>query len=258
MKLVHLETVDSTNIYAKKLIENNQKQSQQAASASPLADLNGTVIYADEQTAGHGRLGRPFYSPSQTGIYMSLIYAHDVITNPALITASTAVAVSRVLDEAFGVQIQIKWVNDLYLNGKKVCGILTEGHVDAARAEVTAAVVGIGINISTQDFPDEIARKAGGILNEDQQFDKEKLIEQIAKECLNIYDSTQLTQNAFAEYRRRSMLIGKQVTVHPVIDCAEKDYPATVTDITEDAKLKVRLNDKTEQLLDSGEVSLIL
>lgn len=256
MKLVHLTTVDSTNIYAKKLL----------AAAQP-SDLNGTVVYADSQTAGHGRLGRPFYSPDGTGIYMSIIYvpgsqnvpfAPTTISSPALITASTAVAVCRVLDKAFNVKTQIKWVNDLYLGGKKVCGILTEGHVDSARAAVTAAVVGIGVNVSTQNFPQEISNKAGGILNGPLQFDRENLITQIANDCLEIFDSPEKTKQAFKEYRERSMLIGRQITVHPVIDCAEKDYQAKVTGITDEAKLQIQTADGTIQTLDSGEVSLIL
>lgn len=257
MKLLHFETIDSTNSYAKKMLADCEKLG--------LAELSGTVVYADEQTAGHGRLGRTFYSPAQTGIYMSLIYVpiadnnNGIITNPAIITASTAVAVCRAIDKTFGITTQIKWVNDIYFEGKKICGILTEGHVDIEKQAVTAAVVGIGINISTQDFPSEIKNKAGGIIKDTAvHFDREKLISQIAQDCLMIYDSTQLSKAAFAEYRERSMLIGKAVTVHPVIDCAEKDYPATVLDITEDAKLLVQLPEGTKQALDSGEISLIL
>lgn len=260
MQLIHLPTVNSTNIYSKQLIDDAAK------SGHPLIELNGTVVYADTQTAGHGRLGRPFYSPSDTGVYMSLIYVPQnaqnqpaAITNPALITATTAVAVCRQLDKVFDVKTQIKWVNDIYLKSKKICGILTEGYVDTVSSSITAAVIGIGINISTKDFPAELSNKAGGIIQDAPiQFDREKLISQIAQDCLLLYDSTQLSHNAFLEYRERSILTGKTVVVHPVIDCAEKDYLATVLDITDEAKLLVELSDGTKQTLDSGEVSLIL
>lgn len=251
MKVIHFETINSTNIYAKELIKQT---------SFPF-ELNETVIYADTQTAGHGRMNRPFYSPDKTGIYMSLIYAPNEkpITDPALITASTAVAVCRILDKTFGVSTQIKWVNDIYLNGKKVCGILTEGHFDAAKGVISAAVIGVGINICTTNFPDGIRNKAGGIVKDSlNQAEKEKLIEEIAKDCIKIYDSPQLQQEAFSEYRERSFITGQQVTVCPVIDNAAQNYEATVVGITDDAKLQVRLEDGTEKFLESGEISLKL
>lgn len=251
MKVIHFKTINSTNIYAKEML----------TKANSVQDLNETVIYADEQTAGHGRMNRSFYSPNQTGIYMSLIYSpapEKAITNPALITASTAVAVCRILDAEFSISSQIKWVNDIYLNDKKICGILTEGHIDLAAGSISAAVIGIGINLFTQSFPEEIQNKAGSVCeqNNTATFNKENLIKQIAKECIKIYDSPQLLKETFSEYRKRSFLSGKLVTVKPVIDNTEKDYQATVISITDDAKLHVRLEDGTEKILDSGEISL--
>ena len=120
MKLVHLKTIDSTNAEALRLL----------AAAQNVRDLDQTVIAADEQSAGRGRLKRAFYSPAKTGVYFTAIYAPAApIDDPALLTACAAVAVCRSLKEFFGVEAKIKWVNDVYVNNKKVCGIIGRAHV---------------------------------------------------------------------------------------------------------------------------------
>lgn len=250
MELLHFKTIDSTNLYAKKLISEQEEKH----------NLHETVIYADTQTAGHGRMGRSFFSPDGTGIYMSLIYyPKEKLQNPALITASTAVAVCRLIDKTFNIETQIKWVNDIYYKGKKICGILTEGNIDFSSSSIKSVVIGIGINLNTQNFPEEIQTRAGSILcdcSNMDSFNKEQFISVLAEECFKLYESQTLIKKAFEEYRSRSLLIGKQVTVKPLIDNNIKDYPATVVDITDDAKLIVQTENGTKQTLDSGEVSL--
>ena len=154
MKLVHLTTIDSTNAEALRLL----------SAAQNVRDLDQTVIAADQQSAGRGRLKRAFYSPAKTGVYFTAIYAPSApIEDPALLTACAAVAVCRSLKEFFNADAKIKWVNDIYLNNKKVCGILAEGHL-GSDGKIRAAAIGIGINIYPSDFPADISARAGAVL----------------------------------------------------------------------------------------------
>ena len=244
----HFETIDSTNTYALKLLDENKES---------IEKLNGTVIFADSQTAGRGRMNRPFYSPEKSGIYLSLIYVpEEPVTNAAIYTATAAVGVCRAVKKAFGVETAIKWVNDVYLNNKKICGILTEGYFDYKTTKITAAVIGIGVNISTKDFPLEIKNKAGSILENSDSSQREFLLNQIASEVYDIYSSREKTALAMKEYKEKSFLTGKRVEVHPVISQKET-YFATVLGISDEAKLIVKTDSGQELYLDSGEVSVV-
>ena len=114
----YFEELDSTNRYLKELA---------AKDARP-----GTVIIANRQSAGRGRLGRKFFSPGEKGIYMSILLRPDIpLERAVLITSMAAVAVARAIERVSGIEAKIKWVNDIFLKGKKVCGILTEAGIDA-------------------------------------------------------------------------------------------------------------------------------
>ncbi len=268
MNLIHFTTINSTNSYAKVLCE----KAINLQNKESLLNLHGTVITAQTQTSGRGRLGRSFYSPDKSGLYMSMIFipkrAEQISQgntenfkpvaqlSPTLFTTIAAVAVCHILDKNFGIHTQIKWVNDIYLNGKKVCGILTEGVVDAISGKIEAIIIGIGINVGPCDFPAEIKERAGAVGNAEVGKDEiTQLAKQIAEESFTLFSKADVA-TTMNEYRERSFLIGKNVIVHPVIDNASSDYSATVTDICEDGKLRVRLADGTEKLLDSGEVSV--
>ena len=124
----------------------------------------GTVLIAESQTAGKGRLGRHFTSPPGTGIYFSLLLRpHCTAEKSLFITTTAAVAVCEAIEQVTGLNPQIKWVNDIYLNEKKVCGILTEASVDFENGGLNWAVLGIGINIAVpkEGFPEEIRSIAG-------------------------------------------------------------------------------------------------
>lgn len=242
------QKIDSTNTEAKRRL----------AEASDVRSLNHTVIIASSQTAGRGRLGRSFYSPDGSGLYLSVIYAPDEkIESPALLTATAAVGVCRALFSVYGADAKIKWVNDIFMRGKKVSGILAEGFTDFERALISCAVVGIGVNIAPQTFPSEIADIAGSVLDDKEADTKRSaLAAAIVNEVLSIYTSGKKGfVRAMEEYRRRSLLTGKTVRVHPVINGAES-YEAEVTGIGEDAKLIVKTEDGKERFLDSGEVTL--
>ena len=242
------QKIDSTNTEAKRRL----------AETSDVRSLNHTVIVASSQTAGRGRLGRKFYSPDSSGLYLSIIYApKEKIESPALLTATAAVGVCRALLSVYEADAKIKWVNDIFMRGKKVSGILTEGLTDFERGGISCAVVGIGVNIAPQNFPRDIADIATSVL-EDKDADTKRsaLAAAIVNEVLSIYVSGKKGfLRAMEEYRERSMLTGKTVTVHPVVDGAEA-YEAEVTGISEDAKLIVKTGDGKERLLDSGEVTL--
>lgn len=146
--LIVLDTVDSTNLYAKKLA------SQGAA--------HGTVVIADCQTAGRGRLGRSFASPKGLGLYCSVILRLNLPTEQLMnLTVFTAEAARRAFLEAFGVETGIKWINDLVFERKKLCGILTELGF-SSQGTPDYAIVGIGINCNhlPSDFPEEVALMA--------------------------------------------------------------------------------------------------
>jgi BirA family transcriptional regulator, biotin operon repressor / biotin---[acetyl-CoA-carboxylase] ligase len=243
------ETIDSTNTEAKR----------RCTESSDVRRLDRTVVIAAQQTAGRGRLGRSFYSPSGSGLYLSLIYAPEGgITSPAVLTASAAVGVCRALKNVYGADAQIKWVNDVFMHGKKICGILAEGVTNFETGQIDCAVVGIGINILPGSFPPELADTAGSVLaGGDADTKRSMLAASVVKNVLGIYTAGKdgIVQS-MQEYRGRSLLTGRTVTVYPVINQMGKKYTAVVQGITDDAKLIVKDSDGQIQELDSGEVTL--
>lgn len=261
MKLFHLKKIDSTN-------EEALRRLRACLGAQEIRALDKTIILADEQSAGRGRMKRAFYSPADAGLYFTAIHApQNPIQDPAALTAMAAVAVCRSLKEFFGVDAKIKWVNDIYIDGKKVCGILAEGHL-GADGKISAAAIGIGVNIYASDFPQEIADRAGAIFgaaekSSQAQDTRERLAQDISQKLFDLLEGGQKqAQGAVAckaaldEYRARSFIIGKAVTVIPVIGDERSAYPATVLGIDNEARLLVRLNDGSERALSSGEISI--
>ena len=159
------ETIDSTNTYAKKLAAQDASKYHQA------------IITAESQTAGRGRIGRTFESPAGTGVYLSLIITpKGGITQPAVITASAAVAVCRAIKKLYDVQPAIKWINDIYVQNdgvlKKAVGILTEGITNFETGLIESAVIGIGVNIKpSADIKKSAAKDIAGFLTEAPQID---------------------------------------------------------------------------------------
>lgn len=282
MELIQYKTIDSTNTEALRRL----------SSAKDIRSLDQTVIAAYEQTAGRGRLKRAFYSPAKTGIYFTAIHApKEPIQAPAKLTAAAAVAVCRSLEELFKVDAKIKWVNDIYVAEKKVCGILAEGHI-SPDGHIDAAAIGIGINIYPSDFPAEIASRAGAVLGGADSFgspenfgssDNRAQSQEAAasSDCkakkqardIRLELARDVSQKLFglledgaqkpgnweataAEYAARSFIVGKTVTVIPVIGDERSSYAATVLGIDKEARLLVRLNDGSERALSSGEISI--
>ncbi len=184
------DTLDSTNAEAKR----------RALSGAS----NGSVVIANCQTAGRGRMGREFYSPKDTGIYFSMILRPQIPTQEAVqMTAAASVAVCQAVEKVCGLSLSIKWVNDLYLDGKKVCGILTE-------AVGSVIIVGIGINCNTV-FEGELAEIAGSLFVSGDEM-RCRLAAELVNRISRLEEDI-LHQAWLDEYKRRSMILGKKVTV---------------------------------------------
>ncbi len=237
-----MKSVDSTNTAVKAL----------ATQGAP----EGTVIAAEEQTGGRGRLGRRFYSPAGTGVYFSVLLRPYVkALDATLITTAAAVAVASSIETVTGTDAKIKWVNDVFCHGKKVCGILTEGAFDMESGGLEYAVLGIGINIKRPagGYPPEISHVAGAVYEsgEPEAETRSRLIAAVLTKFWVYYNN--LTDKAFLpEYRSRSFVIGKDVDVI-MGDALRK---ARAVDIDDECRLVVRYEDGVIEALSSGEVSI--
>lgn len=281
--------IDSTNTYAKRILAEcgNLRDSSGQLTASG-KKYHKAVIVAESQTAGRGRLGRTFVSPEKTGIYISVIYApKGGITNPARLTASAAVAICRAIKNVLrtmpdgtNIEPQIKWINDIFVGGKKVCGILAEGVANFESGMIEAAVVGMGINIKKNKtaFEGELASVVGTLEEAvemtssnnskspasqppaDIKISRTQVAAEIAGQVLKIFEedaTSPATHKAIIEeYKEASFLLGQELTVYPLIGDEKSSYKATATDIDENAGLIVTLKDGSKRTLSSGEVTL--
>lgn len=230
--------IDSTNDQAKRLIADG---------------LSGSaVILAEHQTAGKGRRGRPFYSPYKTGLYMSLVFQpKNSISEAVYITSAAAVAVVLAIENLTGKSPKIKWVNDIYLDGKKVCGILTEAVTNIELHSVQNIVVGIGINISTQEFPQEISSIAGSL--NPQNLSRNRLAAEIINLLLDFAENPN-NRTYLSVYKSRSMVIGREIYYYK----DDEVISATALAINNDGSLAVRNADGSISTLRSGEITLRL
>ena len=216
-----------------------------------------TVIAAERQHSGKGRLGRSFYSPQNTGIYFSVILRPRMPVEDALyITTAAAAAAAEAIEEICGKQAGIKWVNDIFIDGKKVCGILTEASIDMESGSLAYAVLGIGVNVAPPegDFPAELTAIAGSVCQagEYRPGMRSRLLAAILDHFYAYYKAFPARQ-FLDSYRGRSILTGKTVTVHR----GDRQYPAQVTGIDDCCRLCI-LRDGQPELLSSGEVSVRL
>jgi BirA family biotin operon repressor/biotin-[acetyl-CoA-carboxylase] ligase len=236
------KTVDSTNTAVK----------AHAAQGAP----EGTVIVAVEQTGGKGRRGRSFYSPAGSGIYFSILLRPSVkALDATLITTAAAVAVASSIETVTGVEAAIKWVNDVFCRGKKVCGILTEGSFDMESGGLEYAVLGIGVNIKEPEagYPPEVSLVAGALYEngEPEAETRSRLIAEILKRFWGYYKK--LSDKAFLmEYKARSFVISRDVDVIS----GDASRRARVLDIDDDCYLIVRFENGTVEALSTGEVSI--
>jgi BirA family biotin operon repressor/biotin-[acetyl-CoA-carboxylase] ligase len=232
---VHRE-IDSTNDEAKRLIADGKK--------GPL------LILAETQTNGRGRQGKSFYSPERSGMYMTFAFPSKLPLDAAVsATTAAAVAVFLAIRDLTGIETEIKWVNDLYYRGKKVCGILTEAISDFEMGEVQNLIIGVGINVKSAEFPAELAGIAGtlGADNLHRNALAARIVDRLL-ECLGGLGSGA----HLALYRAHSMVIGREIeyTRNGVTEVGD------ALDIDEDGWLIVRGKDGKRILLNSGEITV--
>lgn len=237
-KIFVLDTVDSTNNYAK----------QRALAGGG----NGEVVVANEQTAGRGRLGRSFFSPADTGIYMSFLLQPCLpLEEAVLFTLTAAVAVCMAVEACTDKKPQIKWVNDIFLDGKKICGILTEAISDFETGVAQSVIVGIGLNVKTEQvqFPKALRSVAASLNTPGLQRNYLAACEiNYFLRLAGTLDRAQILR----EYKKRSFVLGR--TIQYIKNGVS--YTAQAVDINEQGNLIVRFSDGTQDVLRSGEISI--
>ena len=208
----------------------------------------GTVVIAGTQTAGRGRQGRTFFSPEGTGVYMSLLLRPDNLEHPERITVTAAVAAAKAIETVSGKSAKIKWVNDVFLDGRKVCGILTEGGQTADGG--FWAVLGIGVNLMPphQTFPEELRNIAGTVLPDETDGLRERFIACMLDEFYALYTRAD-RRTLYDAYCSRDMLCDREV----YITINGEESSAHAEGISPDFGLIVHLPDGSTKTLRSGE-----
>ena len=239
-KIQYFDSLASTNTYAKELANQGAPE--------------GTVIIADHQTGGRGRLGRSFSSPAGMGIYLSVILRPDCYPQELMhLTCATGVAASNAVETATGITPKIKWTNDLVLNKRKLGGILTELSINPLTHKVDWAVVGIGINCcqKTEDFPEEIRDIACslGLAQQDMPPLFAALIQSLAYMRRNL-----LTEkaNIMAAFTDRCITIGSEISILR----GDTVRHGKAVDVDDDGGLIVAFPDGAKETVSSGEVSI--
>ena len=231
------DTLDSTNREAQRLLA--------AGADCPM------LLLSEEQTAGRGRRGRAFYSPAGEGLYMTLaLRPRAALSQAALLTAAAAVAVAQAVEAVTGRECQIKWVNDVYLDGRKLCGILTEASGSFEEDTLRSACVGVGVNVRTRDFPAAFADRACSLWP--QPVSRNRLAAEIAARLLD-FASDLAARRFLDEYRRRSLVLGRTVA----FTRGGEERRALAVGIGRDGQLLVRRADGSEEALNAGEVRIL-
>lgn len=239
-EIYYFDSIDSTNTKAKELAEEGHP--------------SGTLVVADRQTAGKGRRGRSWESPTGIGIFMTLMLKPEINPNNAsMLTLVAAMATTRAIRRVTGVPAMIKWPNDIVMNGKKVCGILTE--MSAQFDYINHIVIGIGINVHNEDFPEEIAQTASSLyLESGQHIHRASLIEAFLEEFEDVYAEylkTEDMEGLQKEYDAMLVNRGRQVRV---LDPKEP-FEGKAMGITKKGELIVDTWE-SRKLVSSGEVSV--
>ncbi|HGA1493398.1 TPA: bifunctional biotin--[acetyl-CoA-carboxylase] ligase/biotin operon repressor BirA [Streptococcus suis] len=232
---VHLNAdSDSTQLDAKQGIE--------AGHTSP------ALYLAPYQNKAKGRFGRPFYASKSGGIYMSLRLSPNV---PFLefkpYTILAAAAVVKAIQSLCDLDVQIKWVNDIYLGQKKVAGILTEAISSMENQRVTDVIIGVGINVHIDDFPKELRQSAGNLFDDQPPFTRNQLIAAIWKAFLETDD-----KELIALYKEKSLVVGQQVSFVE----NQVEYKGTAIAVTDTGNLVIQLDNGKAKIISSGEISL--
>ena len=240
-EVLYFDTIDSTNTKAQELAEKGYP--------------SGTLVVADKQESGKGRRGRSWVSPSGTGIFMTLMIKPDINPNNAsMLTLVAALAVAKAITSVTGEEALIKWPNDIVVNGKKVCGILTE--MNAQFDYINHIVVGIGINVHNESFPDEISQMASSLMIEagGKRFHRAQIIAETMSYFEQYYDTFLKTQDLSALVREYDELLVNRNKSVRVLDPKEP-FDGKAMGITPKGELIVDTWE-SRKLVSSGEVSV--
>lgn len=240
-KVLYYDTTDSTNLRAKE--------------AAEAADSHGLLVIADSQEAGRGRRGRNWTCEKGEALAMSFVLKPKLACDKlSMITLLAAVAVSRAIERVSGLANAIKWPNDIVIHGRKVCGILTE--MSTQEDYVNHVVVGIGVNVNTAHFPEEIKDMAGSLFTESgKRVKRAELAAAILEEFETIYEQFEQTENLSflqEEYNHKLVNIGKDIKVVS----HDGERKGSSGGINETGELYVTFEDGTRELVYSGEVSV--
>lgn len=238
---IFLESVGSTNNYAKKIAEEGAAE--------------GTLVIAEEQTGGKGRRGRSWATPKGSNIAMTLLLRPQIRPEHASrLTLLMAMAVARGIRRTTGLEAVIKWPNDVVVNGKKVCGILTE--MNSEVDYINYVVIGTGINVNQETFPEEIAQTAGSLCLElGRRIVRAGLIAAVMEELEHIYETFVLTEDLsglYEEYNGLCINCGRQIRVLE----PGNEYTGTTDGINEKGELVVRRENGEQTCVYAGEVSV--
>ena len=235
------KTTSSTNEVAKKLALSGAK--------------HGTVVISEEQTQGKGRMGRSFYSPANTGIYMSIILRPTLTAmDSVLITTSSSVAICDAIHKVTGIECQIKWINDIYINNKKIGGILTEASTNFESGTIDYLILGIGINFNNpkDNFPDDLKEIADSLYNGNSNgINRNILCAEILNNILSIIPKIK-DYNFISEYKKRSIILNQEI----MYTSGGIYSKGRAIDINNDGSLVIKHDDGSIKILNSGEISI--
>lgn len=246
------KSVDSTNNILKQMASEGYRKER--------------VCIAEEQTAGKGRRGRSFYSPKNTGIYISFLLFPDVpISEASMYTTIAATAEAKAVEKVSGLPVDIKWVNDIWMRGKKVSGILTEASTSIEDGTLEYIVVGIGINLYEPlgGFPDEIKDIAGAVFEDSTPVEnlRNNIASELIIQFMNYYNAGLKGAEFLSDYEKRCFVIGKDVKLltpdHESVS-EGKDTLVHVLGINDKCHLHVRFGDGHDEYLSGGEISVKL
>lgn len=243
--VIVLPTIDSTNDELRRRAENGAPE--------------GTILLAETQTQGRGRLNRSFYSPGKSGIYMSMLLRPTIPAQASLsITTAAAVAAAEAIESCCGVDARIKWVNDVFVGGKKVSGILTEASINLESGRLDYAVLGIGINITEPEggWPAQLKEIAVGAMKKNSVSPglRNVVAASLIRRFWSYYETLE-AKTFLEEYRRRSFVLGTTVTV----DDGRTQLSAQALAIDDDFRLIVRFDGEDQDVaLSTGEISIRL
>lgn len=249
-KLIAGDLLNASEIVEKAIDVKDVKITPESAStqADAKKDLEENTLYlANAQEQARGRFGRSFYSENGRGIYMSLVIKpHVKFSDMPQYTVLTAAAVVQAIQNLTGIDTQIKWVNDIYMNGKKLAGILTEAQTDVESGTVTDVIIGIGFNFAIQNFPDDIKDKVTSLFTQHPPITRNELIAEIWNQFFYLLDKDYLKI-----YKDHSLVLGREVS----FEQNGEEYTGKAVDLTDKGELIID-TDQGQKIISSGEISL--